>query len=212
MQIEWDTECQRWRKYVRNKKEKEHKIQRRKEWWGRQDDRQSERGRKQKSVALLGWMLTPVRDYWGEERGPYGCMAKWNPRGGIGHISLHGALHRFLCTAVCGTLRNIDNDIRLSHLCDSSWIPDDTAGKRPWGGTEKKKNICSNLQAISYLCYLVMTRARVQKQQRSWGEPEMEGMEAATAASLSLASFKTTEERVIIAPRFTPKAPLSLNQ
>lgn len=64
---------------------------------------------------------------------PYGCMAKWNPRGGSGHISLHGALHRFLCTAVCGTHRNIDNDIRLSHLCDGSWIPADTTGERPGG-------------------------------------------------------------------------------
>lgn len=66
--------------------------------------------------------------------GPYGCMAKWNPRGGSGHISLHGALRRCLCTAACGTHRNIDNDIRLSHLRDGSWIPDDTAGKQPGGG------------------------------------------------------------------------------
>lgn len=37
-----------------------------------------------------------------------------------------------------GTHRNTDNDIRLSHLCDGSWIPADTAGKRPGAG--KKKN------------------------------------------------------------------------
>lgn len=43
---------------------------------GREKDRQSGRvrRRKHKSVALLGWMLTPVRDYWGEERGH---MAAW---------------------------------------------------------------------------------------------------------------------------------------
>lgn len=38
------------------------------ERWGRV------RRRKHKSVALLGWMLTPVRDYWGEEQGH---MAAW---------------------------------------------------------------------------------------------------------------------------------------
>lgn len=39
-------------------------------------DRQSGRvrRRKHKSAALLGWMLTPVRDYWGEE---HGHMAAW---------------------------------------------------------------------------------------------------------------------------------------
>lgn len=73
--------------------------------------------------------------------GPYGCMAKWNPRGGGGHISLHGALHRFLCTAVCGTRRNIDNDIRLPHLCDGSWIPHDTAGAGPAAGKKKKNGL-----------------------------------------------------------------------
>lgn len=43
---------------------------------GGEKDRQSGRvrRRKHKSVALLGWMLTPVRDYWGEERGH---MAAW---------------------------------------------------------------------------------------------------------------------------------------
>lgn len=64
---------------------------------------------------------------------PYGCMAERNPRGGSGHISLHEILHCFLCTAVCGTHRSSDNDIRLSHLCDGSWIPADTAGERPGG-------------------------------------------------------------------------------
>ncbi|KAM7371482.1 hypothetical protein PAMP_008719 [Pampus punctatissimus] len=97
---------------------------------------------------------------------PYGCMANWNPRGGSGHISLHGALYRFLCTAVCGTHRNIDNDIRLSHLCDGSWIPADTAGKGP----KRRKITCSALRAQSYLCHSIMTRGPLQKQQarRSW--------------------------------------------
>lgn len=91
---------------------------------------------------------------------PYGCMAQWNPRGGNGHISLHGARHRFLCTAVCGTRGNIDNDIRRSHLCDGSWIPADGAGEGPAGG----KITCYPRRAQSYLRSSIMTRGRLQKQ------------------------------------------------
>lgn len=116
---------------------------------------------------------------------PYGCMAKWNPRGGSGHISLHGALHRFLCTAVCGTHRNIDNDIRLSHLCDGSWIPADIAGERPGGG----KITCSALWAQSYLCHSIMTQGPLQKQQTRWSWKGWDWSRS-PGASASLAPFK----------------------
>lgn len=140
-------------------------------------------------------------------------MAKWNPQGDSGHISLHGALHRILCTAVCGTHRNIVNDIRRSHLCCGSWIPTDTHGKRPGKG----KSPAPAPQALSYLCHSIMTRRLTQKQQasaaasqpREGGRQESEGF----LRVLDVAGpFQTTEERVIIAERFTPKVPLSLNQ
>ena len=64
------------KKHVRDTKkgkEGKEKDEREKE---RKKDRQSGRVRRRehKSVALLGWMLTPVRDYWEEERGH---MAAW---------------------------------------------------------------------------------------------------------------------------------------
>lgn len=131
VQKEWDenkrsstgtrTECQRRKKMRGTKKRK-----------NRQTERESEKEKTQKCGPPGLDADTGEGLLRGGAR-PYGCMAKWNPRGGSGHISLHGALHRFLCTAVCGTHRNIDNDIRLSHLCDGSWIPADTTGERPGG-------------------------------------------------------------------------------
>lgn len=114
--------------------EKNKKNVKDREIWGR--ERQTEWESEKEKTQKCGPPGLYADTGEGLQRGgarPYGCMAKWNPRGGSGHISLHGALHRFLCTAVCGTHRNIDNDIRLSHLCDGSWIPADTAGKRPGG-------------------------------------------------------------------------------
>ena len=117
----------------KNLREKRKMSERKKE---RKKERQTERESEKEKTQKCGPPGLDADTSEGLLRGgarPYGCMAKWNPRGGSGYISLHGALHRFLCTAVCGTHRNIDNDIRLSHLCDGSWIPADTAGKRPGG-------------------------------------------------------------------------------
>lgn len=117
---------------------------------------------------------------------PYGCMAKRNPRGGSGHISLHGTLHCFLCTAVCGTHRSTDNDIRLSHLRDGSCIPADTAGKRP--GAEKKITR-SAPRAQSYLCRSIMTAAKTTSA-TGRGKAETEGVHPALGIA---GPFQTTE-------------------
>lgn len=124
-----DTQNAKEGKEKKNQREKRKMRERKKE---RQTERESEKEKTQKCGPPGLDADTSEGLLRGGAR-PYGCMAKWNPRGGSGYISLHGALHRFLCTAVCGTHRNIDNDIRLSHLCDGSWIPADTAGKRPGG-------------------------------------------------------------------------------
>lgn len=69
---------------------------------------------------------------------------------------------------------------------------------------KKKKMACLTPRAKSYLCCSIMTRGPRRKTTTVAGT---EGVQPPLAAS-----FQTTEERVIIAPRFTPKAPLSLNQ
>lgn len=76
-------------------------------------------------------------------------------------------------------------------------------------GHEEKKITCSVRRAQSYLCHSIMTRGPLQKTTRSRDVAESEGVHPALAIA---GPFQTTEERVIIAPRFTPKAPLSLNQ
>lgn len=69
---------------------------------------------------------------------------------------------------------------------------------------QKKEKPCLAPQAKSYLCCSIMTPGPRQKTTTAAGK---EGVQPPLAGSL-----QTTEERVIIAPRFTPKAPLSLNQ
>lgn len=98
---------------------------------------------------------------------PYGCMAKWNPRGGGGRISLRGTLRCFLCTAVCGAHRSTDNDIRLSP--PQRWLshPQLTplAKGQEEGRHEKEKVTCTAPRASSYLCHSIMTRGPPRKKE-----------------------------------------------
>lgn len=47
----------------------------------------------------------------------------------------------------------------------------------------EEKITCSTLQAKSDLCHSTMTRGRLQKQQRSQGQPETEGVEPLAAVA-----------------------------
>lgn len=65
---------------------------------------------------------------------PYGCMAKRDPRGGSGHISLRGGPSATSpALRFGGTHGSTDNDIRLRHHRHDSRTPADTAGERPGG-------------------------------------------------------------------------------
>ena len=91
-------------------------------------------------------------------------------------------------------------------------------GQEEEGGKKNKKTKKSPAppppQAKSYLRHSIMTwRPRM----RGWGggdktKKKSSVMVTGTAETLALVPAQTTEERVIIAARFTPKAPLSLNQ
>lgn len=91
--------------------------------------------------------------------------------------------------------------------------PHDTAGERPGG----EKSPAPPPQAKSYLRHSIMTwRPR---KRGGGGYKKTRHTRTHTKKKTSVmvmgkraGPFQTTEERVIIAPRFTPKAPLSLNQ
>ena len=83
---------------IPRKGEKKACVEQRKKIWGKEKDEgrektgwESEKEKTQKCGPPGLDADTSERLPRGGAR-PYGCMAKWNPRGGSGHISLHGAL------------------------------------------------------------------------------------------------------------------------
>lgn len=87
------------------KKEAKKKNAGKKKKKGEKDERGKDRQSEKEKTQKCGPPGSDADTSEGLLRGgarPYGCMAKWNPRGGSGHISLHRALRCCLCTAVCG--------------------------------------------------------------------------------------------------------------
>lgn len=96
---------------------------------------------------------------------PYGCMAKWNPRGGSGHISLHGALPS--PPLHCG-LRDAQEHWQWHQALPPLWWLLDPSWHRWQKARKRKKITCSAPRAQSYLCHSIMTRGPQQKQRAPW--------------------------------------------